>query len=61
VSRAEKLSQGLALKTRRDGLHLSTRGYDAVWAKISDIVKNDFRGRGVDWDDVQNLPLTLPE
>jgi hypothetical protein len=43
-----------------DGLHLSTEGYAAVWGEYKKLVKTDFKGRGLDWEDVDDLPMRVP-
>jgi hypothetical protein len=44
-----------------DGLHLTTKGYDVLWREIVRVIKGDFKGRGLDWEDLQDLPMTIPE
>jgi hypothetical protein len=44
----------------RDGVHLSTAGYDILWAEIDRMVHTEFRGRGIDWTDQADLPWTAP-
>ncbi|WWD19723.1 hypothetical protein CI109_104187 [Kwoniella shandongensis] len=43
-----------------DGLHLTTDGYDVLWQQASKIIKQDFAGRGLDWEDVKDLPFRAP-
>jgi hypothetical protein len=49
------------LTSYRDGVHLTTEGYDVLWQEIDKLVHADFEGRGIDWDDQEDLPWTEPE
>lgn len=51
----------LPLTHCRDGLHLSTLGYTVLFDKIESLIKTDFVGRGIDWDDLDGLPFAVPE
>lgn len=44
-----------------DGLHLTTEGYAVVWEEYTKIVKSDFKGRGLDWEDLDDLPMRVPD
>jgi len=43
-----------------DGLHFSSKGYGVLWREIERVVKTDFRGRGLDFDDITDLPFRVP-
>ena len=45
---------------RSDGVHLSTKGYEVLWKEIERVIKVDFKGRGLDWDDFDDLPGRAP-
>lgn len=45
----------------RDGLHLSSEGYDVLWTEYGKIVKGEFRGRGLDWEGDEGLVWGVPE
>jgi hypothetical protein len=47
--------------TGSDGVHLTTAGYDVLWAEIDKLVHTEFKGRGIDWDDQDDCPWTAPE
>lgn len=46
---------------RRDGLHLHTKGYAVFWEQYTELVKTTFKGRGLDWTDLNDLPMRVPE
>ncbi|WWD08193.1 hypothetical protein V865_006304 [Kwoniella europaea PYCC6329] len=41
-----------------DGLHLSTLGYGVLWTKLSQILGNDFKGRGISPSEIE---FTVPD
>ena len=43
-----------------DGLHLSSEGYAVLWREMERVIKVDFKGRGLDWDDFEDLPRRVP-
>ncbi|OCF38035.1 hypothetical protein I316_00259 [Kwoniella heveanensis BCC8398] len=43
-----------------DGLHLTTEGYEVLWSRLSRVIKEDFTGRGLDWEDMEDLPFRAP-
>ncbi|KAL1407206.1 isoamyl acetate-hydrolyzing esterase [Vanrija albida] len=43
-----------------DGLHLTSRGYGVFWDEYTALVRGHLRGRGLDWEDVEDLPLRMP-
>ncbi|WVR00104.1 hypothetical protein IAU59_007246 [Kwoniella sp. CBS 9459] len=43
-----------------DGLHLTTEGYEILWSRLSKVIKEDFHGRGLDWEDIEDLPFRAP-
>ncbi|ORX35420.1 SGNH hydrolase-type esterase domain-containing protein [Kockovaella imperatae] len=43
-----------------DGVHLSTKGYTVVWDLLARIIKTEFKGRGLDWEDFDDLPRRVP-
>jgi hypothetical protein len=32
-----------------------------MWDEYTKLVKNDFKGRGLDWEDVSDLPRRAPK
>ena len=45
----------------RDGLHLTTKAYAVLWKEYTKLVKTTFKGRGLDWDDLTDLPFRVPK
>ncbi len=45
----------------RDGLHLSSQGYEVLWKEYAKVVKGDLKGRGLDWEVEEGLPWAVPE
>lgn len=45
---------------RSDGVHLTTKGYTLLWDKISETIKTEFKGRGLDYEDFDDLPRRVP-
>ncbi|BEI82850.1 hypothetical protein CcaverHIS002_0307180 [Cutaneotrichosporon cavernicola] len=43
-----------------DGLHLTAEGYATFWAEYTKLVKTVFKGRGLDWESLDDLPLRMP-
>lgn len=43
-----------------DGLHLTSEGYGVFWDEYARLVRTTFKGRGLDWEDEQDLPLRMP-
>lgn len=43
-----------------DGLHLTTEGYGIFWDEYTKLVKNEFKGRGLDWEDPVDCPELVP-
>jgi lysophospholipase L1-like esterase len=43
-----------------DGLHFSDQGYQIIFEGISKIVRKEFKGRGVDFTNLEDLPLKVP-
>ncbi|EJT45399.1 hypothetical protein A1Q1_06162 [Trichosporon asahii var. asahii CBS 2479] len=43
-----------------DGLHLTTQGYGVFWDEYTKLVRGEFKGRGLDWDDWSDLPPRMP-
>ena len=43
-----------------DGVHLTTRGYGVLWKEIEKVIKVDLKGRGLDWEDFDDLPRRVP-
>ncbi|WVQ84688.1 hypothetical protein IAT38_006843 [Cryptococcus sp. DSM 104549] len=39
-----------------DGVHLSTEGYAIFWKLYEDLVRGEWKGRGLDWADPEDLP-----
>ncbi len=44
----------------RDGLHLTSAGYAVFWEEYTKRVKTVFKGRGLDWESLDDLPLRMP-
>lgn len=44
----------------RDGLHLGTAGYDLLWTEIERLVRTEFEGMGIDWNDARDLAPSAP-
>jgi hypothetical protein len=45
---------------RSDGLHLSTKGYNVFWLEYCKLVKGPLKGRGLDWEDLEDCPPRVP-
>ncbi|CAK9780049.1 SGNH hydrolase [Cutaneotrichosporon oleaginosum] len=43
-----------------DGLHLTSEGYAVFWDEYTKLVKTVFKGRGLDWESLDDLPLRMP-
>ncbi len=43
-----------------DGVHLTSAGYDILWREITRVIKVEFKGRGLDWEDFDDLPRRVP-
>jgi hypothetical protein len=43
-----------------DGLHLTSEGYAVFWEEYTKLVKTVFKGRGLDWESLDDLPLRMP-
>ncbi|WVR07609.1 hypothetical protein IAU60_004651 [Kwoniella sp. DSM 27419] len=43
-----------------DGLHFTTAAYGILFDKLTKVIKEDFKGRGLDWDDIEDLPFRAP-
>ncbi|KAK8853297.1 hypothetical protein IAR55_004001 [Kwoniella newhampshirensis] len=43
-----------------DGLHLTTEGYNVLWKGVTRVIKDEFKGRGLDWEDTKVLPFRAP-
>ncbi|ODN87723.1 hypothetical protein L198_06953 [Cryptococcus wingfieldii CBS 7118] len=39
-----------------DGIHMTTKGYAVLWRLYVNLIKTDWKGRGLDWKDEQDLP-----
>ena len=39
---------------------MTTKGYTVLWDKISETIKTEFKGRGLDYDDFDDLPRRVP-
>lgn len=39
---------------------MTTKGYTVLWDKISATIKTEFDGRGLDYDDFDDLPRRVP-
>ena len=46
--------------TCSDGLHLSTKGYNVFWQEYCKLVKGPLKGRGLDWEDLEDCPPRVP-
>ena len=44
-----------------DGVHLSTAGYTAVWNTLARTIKTELNGRGLDWENFDDLPMRVPQ
>jgi len=44
-----------------DGVHLTTAGYDVLCEMINTMIHTGFRRRGINWDDQEDCPWTVPE
>lgn len=44
----------------RDGVYLSTKGYAVLWTAFDQLVHTKLKGRGLEWNNQQDLPWTLP-
>lgn len=44
----------------RDGMHLNSIGYRLLWTAMSKLIQERFKGRGLDHDDLDDLPLRAP-
>jgi len=44
-----------------DGLHFSTKGYDVLFDLITALIQKEFQGRGIDWNDLETLPMSAPD
>lgn len=43
-----------------DYVHFTSQGYAVLWDAIRGVVETEFKGRGVDWRDVEDVPMTQP-
>ncbi|TYJ55449.1 hypothetical protein B9479_003838 [Cryptococcus floricola] len=43
-----------------DGIHLNAKGYAVLWDLYTDLIKNRWQGRGLDWEDESDLPSRVP-
>lgn len=43
-----------------DGVHLDTAGYSVLWEEYMKIVQHDFKGRGIDPYNMEDLPCRVP-
>ena len=43
-----------------DGLHLTTKGYTLLWDNLSALIKTELKGRGLDYEDLDDLPRRAP-
>ncbi|WVF72892.1 hypothetical protein IAT40_007710 [Kwoniella sp. CBS 6097] len=43
-----------------DGLHLTTEGYEILWTQLRRVIKEQFKGRGLDWENIEDLPFRAP-
>ncbi|WVQ84686.1 hypothetical protein IAT38_006841 [Cryptococcus sp. DSM 104549] len=43
-----------------DGLHFTTEGYKVLWGRLERVIKVGFHGRGLDWEDLSDLPFRAP-
>jgi hypothetical protein len=50
-----------ANSTLSDGLHFTSEGYRVLWDEYTKLVKTDFKGRGLDWENATDLPRRVPE
>ena len=39
---------------------MTTKGYTLLWDNISETIKTQFKGRGLDYDDFDDLPRRVP-
>lgn len=41
-------------------MHLTPRGYEVLWKAMSEIILTKFKGRGLDFTDIDDLPQRAP-
>jgi hypothetical protein len=41
-------------------MHLNSTGYRLLWTAMSELIRTKFKGRGLDHDDLDDLPLRAP-
>lgn len=56
-----KQTEETGLTEASDGLHLETKGYQVFWDQYTDLVRTTFKGRGLSFTDLSDLPLRVPE
>lgn len=39
---------------------MTTAGYTLLWNKLAEVIKTEFKGRGLDWEDENDLPMRIP-
>lgn len=44
----------------RDGVHFNSLGYEVLWRAMSELIRTKFKGRGLDFEDLDDLPLRAP-
>lgn len=44
-----------------DGLHLTKEGYAVLYDEVMDVIKNEFKDRGLGPEIEDGLPLTVPQ
>jgi lysophospholipase L1-like esterase len=43
-----------------DGVHFTSAGYRVVWEELSVLIRAKFAGRGLDFEDFDDLPYRVP-
>jgi hypothetical protein len=51
----------LTTRQHRDGLHLTSLGYSVLFDQLMNLIKTEFRDRGLGPEVEDGLPLTVPQ
>ncbi|KAK8853298.1 hypothetical protein IAR55_004002 [Kwoniella newhampshirensis] len=43
-----------------DGVHMTTQGYEVLWGLFDHLIHTEFKGRGLDWQNLDDLPRRIP-
>ncbi|RSH91344.1 hypothetical protein EHS25_009643 [Saitozyma podzolica] len=55
----EEVEEGLA-PFYIDGVHYTSAGYNLLWDRLASLIKTKFAGRGLDFEDLSDLPHRTP-